>query len=71
MWTSVDPREPTALFTFLTEPFAACFARLRDDWFLGHGVSRTLLRTETSISSQIAGLPPSRSSDGSTTLEPE
>src|ERR1700687_5588208 len=35
-----------------------CFARLR-----------TLLRTETSISSQIAGLPPSMSSDGSTTLE--
>ena len=25
MLTSVDPREPTALITFLTEPFAACF----------------------------------------------
>lgn len=78
MLPSVDPRASTAFLTSLTEPFAACFlARstvLRDLGMTGFWAMEFLglfLRTETSISSQIAGLPSSMSSDGSTTLEPE
>ena len=46
MLPSVDAREPTAFSTFLMASFAGgflvrlyCFARLGEDWFLGHEVS--------------------------------
>src|ERR1700693_4424847 len=41
-----------------------CFARLRDDWFWGHEFLGLFYGLRP-ISSQIAGLPPSRSSHGS------